>query len=487
MIFHLAPILAFTIIYNSVQLMVSANIPSVMGYATVRCLQTNCRIGMRSFCTSIVKNAGLSVWVIISISFCMWTLANYLMEPDLEAADIIQRSIPEGFPEDDWRKFVSVSDTTPEEWSSETPANSKWSTPSPEKEKAANIPIKILSWTRLYPWKPRWYTEGERPFEKCGFEPGVRCSYSSNKLDLLESDAILFKMRAIKNKSILPVERLPHQKWVFYEGESPQLTWSHIPRLDPEDVHHVFNITSTYAEDSDVPIRSLMKCEINEERLVQLQDYNFAANKSKAVAWFVSHCDTPSKRESYARELAEYIPVDIYGACGNFSCGAQSWGVEVSKDDLRECDRVHLNGTYRFYLSFENSLCVNYITEKMNRVFLENLNIIPIVMGYENYSRILPPGSFIDVRDFKSPELLANHLRKIASDDNLYNSYVRRKMAVSCLPPVSVPYQCRLCEYLHKHRSQQSVVDVVDYWGVESKCVTPREFFKESANGLEEL
>jgi Glycosyltransferase family 10 (fucosyltransferase) C-term len=31
------------------------------------------------------------------------------------------------------------------------------------------------------------------------------------------------------------------------------------------------------------------------------------ANKSKLVAWFVTHCHTESKREDYVKELRKYI------------------------------------------------------------------------------------------------------------------------------------------------------------------------------------
>ena len=42
------------------------------------------------------------------------------------------------------------------------------------------------------------------------------------------------------------------------------------------------------------------------------------ANRSKLIAWYVSDCNSlESHREDYASFLANYVPVDIYGPCGN--------------------------------------------------------------------------------------------------------------------------------------------------------------------------
>ena len=82
---------------------------------------------------------------------------------------------------------------------------------------------------------------------------------------------------------------------------------------------------------------------------------NYALNKTKKVAWFVSHCKTPNRRENYTEELAKYIEVDIFGKCGNKTC---------KRRDAAHCFNM-LNTDYKFYLAFENSNCKDYITEKL--------------------------------------------------------------------------------------------------------------------------
>ena len=84
------------------------------------------------------------------------------------------------------------------------------------------------------------------------------------------------------------------------------------------------------------------------------QPRDIAANKTKAVAWFVSNCGARNGRLNYAKELSKYIEVDIYGACGTKRC---------PRVQSNTCFDM-LNRDYKFYLAFENSNCKDYITEK---------------------------------------------------------------------------------------------------------------------------
>jgi hypothetical protein len=43
-------------------------------------------------------------------------------------------------------------------------------------------------------------------------------------------------------------------------------------------------------------------------------------NKTKTIAWMVSHCDTHGQREAYIKELVKFIDVDVCGPCGTLSC-----------------------------------------------------------------------------------------------------------------------------------------------------------------------
>jgi alpha-1,3-fucosyltransferase len=70
-----------------------------------------------------------------------------------------------------------------------------------------------------------------------------------------------------------------------------------------------------------------------------------------------------------------------------------------------------------FYLSFENSICKDYVTEKFWR--FKKL-IVPIVMKRDIYQNIIPNSSFIAASDFKSSQELADYLQKLALNREEY-------------------------------------------------------------------
>ena len=83
----------------------------------------------------------------------------------------------------------------------------------------------------------------------------------------------------------------------------------------------------------------------------------------------ISNCWYNSRRLDYINEMKKHMSVDVFGKCGDKEC------VEPTSID---CKRT-LSKEYKFYLAFENSLCNDYITEKIFTTL--SMDIVPVVLG----------------------------------------------------------------------------------------------------------
>ena len=318
----------------------------------------------------------------------------------------------------------------------------------------AGTPIKVLYWTGLY--RHAWHLHEDMDRE-C---PTIKanCHFTTNRSLYNDSDVVVFHIR---NEYTLPDYRPPFQKWVFAIQESPMYTDQKFKKQ-----RWLFNITMTYRRLSDV-IWYYGQCtqrNATADPVHVIQ--NYAAGKTQLVAWFVSNCRSASMRECYVEELARSIDVHIYGCGHKYSCPIKRKAY---------CDGTLLNTTYKFYLSFENSLCSEYITEKVYRIL--ELNVVPIVLGYSNYSDILPPRSFIDVRDYDTPKALAEYLLFLDNNDAMYNEYFRWKGEYTCTKYAYRRAGCVLCEYAHRERGRVTIADVWPWWSRRDSCVSPAAFY----------
>jgi hypothetical protein len=143
------------------------------------------------------------------------------------------------------------------------------------------------------------------------------------------------------------------------------------------------------------------------------------------IAWFVSNCNTHSRREDYVNQLRSQpgIRIDIYGGCSSMY-HSPIVPIQCQKGTPNCTEKTLSN--YRFYLSFENSKCDTYITEKY---WVQGLNghAIPIVLGAkkEQYQRIAIPNSYIHVDDFQTIEDLAKELHRLNKNDTEYVKYLQ--------------------------------------------------------------
>ena len=276
-----------------------------------------------------------------------------------------------------------------------------------------------------------------------------------------------------------PSYRDPAQPWILMTYESANSLRQRAyykgryHRFSGRRLRGVINRTLTLREDSDIVARHGLV----ERRMAALSPAQLAAVYSQEprrpgrdylpenrrgrrrlpapVAWFVSHCNDFSGRMKYVTWLKKFIRVDIFGDCGPKSCGKnRNMGHQYSLHE-DPCFKM-VNRNYRFYIAFENALCKDYVTEKVFNSL--QLNTIPILLGGVNYSRILPPGSFINAGDFDNPEHLAAYLFSLLRNETLYESHFNWRPHYNIRSYMSIPDNCDLCHQLVSGRLGENKV-----------------------------
>ena len=265
------------------------------------------------------------------------------------------------------------------------------------------------------------------------------CEHTANRGVLNSSSAIIFCIGDCSSLNQPPLyahERPTNQVWIYFRMESPATQERNykgqIAGLISSWMNS-FNWSMSYQLDSDIvfPYGVLTTKQFVENR-------NFSEifrRKSKWAAWLVSKCNVPSLRDKFVDKLKKHgLPVDIFGRCGK---------------RLTTDPETKINGEYKFYLSFENSMCEDYVTEKFFRYF--RYDTILVVRGGADYKKLLPKDTFIDTADFKSFKSLVDYLKLVGNNEILYTTYLRKKASYTSdweLKDINQPY-CALCNKLN--------------------------------------
>ncbi|XP_018802444.1 PREDICTED: alpha-(1,3)-fucosyltransferase C-like [Bactrocera latifrons] len=328
----------------------------------------------------------------------------------------------------------------------------------------------ILFWNGFFQDK-RWTLPADTFHAQC---PRANCIFT-NQHDFLPSivDYAAIVFHTARKFTLFygtPPQRAPNQTYVFAQLESPTHTWHNF-----QAESNFYNLTLSYRLDSDVVwsynvVRTIATRQIiapaldpiwpavevawtqNDADLLLLIE-----GKRKMVAWFASNCKVASRRERLVKALQTHVQVDVYGKCGTLRCERFN----------SSCDEL-LDKDYKFYLSFENSLCKDYVTEKFFNALQRH--IVPVVYGGANYTRFAPPHSYIDAQDFKNASSLAEYLNYLSEHPYQYAKYFwwRRYYRVEANDGGlhMLPY-CELCERIHSKptvRRTQVYEDINAFW-----------------------
>ncbi|XP_064489676.1 alpha-(1,3)-fucosyltransferase C-like [Ornithodoros turicata] len=300
-----------------------------------------------------------------------------------------------------------------------------------------------------------WHTLGHNAMERLFREKITRtcaydCSYTNDKSQLNSSNVIVFN--TYTTWDVLPKYRSPEQAWLLYAMEPPH----RVPKPREWFNSLRFNWTLSYRFDADIVHRHSFQ-------VVRLQPNATTSStvvppKPKKVAWIVSNCKTFSQREDYVKALRRTIQVDVFGKCGRLKCKSKRFRCyqDIGKD-------------YYFYLAFENSICKDYSTEKLFYPLMNGM--IPVVMGGVNYSRLAPPGSFINFDLFRGPDDLGRYLNSLIEHPEALKPFYEWKAHFGFVHP---HLSCTLCEGAHRLLKQKPKFydNIFDYLRKDVGCMS---------------
>ncbi|XP_071625618.1 alpha-(1,3)-fucosyltransferase C isoform X2 [Temnothorax longispinosus] len=422
----------------------NAFIHGAVGPIEINLIETHARLGQMNIAKAMKKKSYLFVSLIVTtiLTTCLYFSVTY---SDFQIHDIFLKMIRE----ENYFADVTVKAETYREKGIKT----------------------ILLWNTLFGDRNFYFGTGDI-FRDCPFN---KCKVFNDRdyLNVEDYDAILFHGNEMDAYEV-PQKRKTTQFYVYVNLESPANR-----EVYPKYRKSYFNLTMTYRLDSDIPWTYDIIEDVKSGKFLapsRNADWNVFQNntsaedavdempsaildtvrgKSKPVTWFVSNCDAKSGRQKYVEELSKHIRVDIYGKCGEFSC-----------EKYRNCFSDVIEADYFFYLSFENSFCDDYVTEKLMNPL--RYNVVPVVYGGANYSQFAPPNSYVNALDFDSPKELAAYLKYLTQDLQRYQSFLQWKKyyRVNVGTKQAV---CNLCEVLHKQKKPKIYSDLTD-WYAKDKC-----------------
>ena len=139
-----------------------------------------------------------------------------------------------------------------------------------------------------------------------------------------------------------------------------------------------------------------------------------------------------------------------------FMLDGKEWGPGLKLGDHTRFGGKKIYRNYPFYLAFENSIDVDYVSEKVFHAL--EAGTLPVYLGASNVKDFVPHRSVVELRDHGSAEALAAYLKSLLDDPALYDSYFEWKRRplpdafVSKFGFVATHAKCRLCRWAYATR-----------------------------------
>ena len=306
----------------------------------------------------------------------------------------------------------------------------------------------IIYWTTVF---GRQVNPGDKytwPYFYTGDLCPVKCTLTTDHSMIDDASAIVIHARNIDEMPPQDKTRRKNIRWILHSNESPRFT----PALGSEKLMGKFNFYLSYRLDSDFPLSLFPK------PLLQPLPVPFHKKRKTLAAALYSHCE--AVRTEYLIQLMQEIEIDSYGSCLHNTDLPEYIG---ARDEQRFSNvsnaLLNLYKTYKFTIVFMNSDCDYFVDEKL--YYALSAGSVPVFMGTAKIREFLPGNlrdSVIEVRDFKTPKALAAYLKRLATDENAYNKFLKWKYEGFQFPEsyanssigqfwdYGLPVFCRICQ-----------------------------------------
>lgn len=275
----------------------------------------------------------------------------------------------------------------------------------------------------------------------------VSCEWTSDQSRAKEADAFLVHAR--DPQPLPPINTVP---WILQTRENPIYT----PVLGDASYMSKFSYLKSYRLDSDFPDPSVL--------LPGVQPPVPFKNKTGLVMAAFSNCETV--RTEYMRQLMKFVKVDSFGACLKNNNGLVGrYGKNKQGTDFRDAKSI-LARQYKFTLVFFNQDCDYFVDAQLHHAM--DAGSVPVVMATDKVDEFLPgpylSRSVIKVRDFKSPQLLAEYLKYLSNNETEYNKYLEWKKkgygditgtAIGKFWMPKYPLYCQVCVAVSKGKEHK--------------------------------